>query len=94
MKDLYICEKNDIKPFSPHVVYSKKRKNTYHLQYVIDFYDDITNNIVLSIGTSDIDDYYPCFIDHFNNKSLAINKEPKKYKEYIRIEKLKRILDE
>lgn len=43
---------------------------------VIDFFDVKTGKVVLSVGTSEIDDYYPSFVAEFTPKNMAINTEP------------------
>jgi len=40
---------------------------------VIDFFDVVTGKIVISIGTTECDTYYPCFIAEFNPENMAIN---------------------
>lgn len=40
---------------------------------VVDFIDTTTGKIVLSIGTTNYDDYYPCFEGTFTPENMAIN---------------------
>lgn len=40
---------------------------------VIDFFDVKTGKVVLSVGTEDLDDYYPGFVAFFNPENMAIN---------------------
>jgi hypothetical protein len=40
---------------------------------VIDFFDVKTGKIVLSVGTDDLDDYYPSFVAEFTPENMAIN---------------------
>ena len=47
----------------------------YEKNDVIDFYDAITGKIVMSIGTENTDDYYPCFVGCFIPENMAINKD-------------------
>jgi hypothetical protein len=46
---------------------------------VIHFYDVVTGKVVISIGTLDIDSYYPCFIAEFNPENMAINNKEAHY---------------
>jgi hypothetical protein len=39
----------------------------------IDFYDTKTNKIVLSVGTRDVDDYYPLFVAIFIPENMSLN---------------------
>ena len=45
----------------------------YSVNDVVDFYDQITGKIVMSIGTENTDDYYPCFVACFNPENMSIN---------------------
>lgn len=40
---------------------------------IIDFYDVKTGRVVLSVGTSYADNYYPSFVAEFMPESMAIN---------------------
>jgi len=44
---------------------------------VIEFIDMTTGEVVLEIGTCDLDDYYPGFVANFNPAAMACNKTPK-----------------
>jgi len=39
----------------------------------IEFFDSITGKIVLSVGTENVDDYYPIFISRFNPENMVCN---------------------
>jgi hypothetical protein len=42
---------------------------------VIDFTDSATGKIVLSVGTQDTDDYYPCFVAEFTPENMTVNRK-------------------
>lgn len=42
---------------------------------IIQFIDDLTNKVVLEIGTDNTDDYYPYFVAKFNPENMSINKK-------------------
>jgi hypothetical protein len=48
-------------------------KTNYNEHDIIDFYDVKTGKIVLSIGTEDVDDYYPMFVAFFDPTAMSIN---------------------
>ena len=48
-------------------------KGDYERSDILDFYDVKTNKIVLSIGTDNIDDYYPCYIGEWTPENLCLN---------------------
>lgn len=47
----------------------------YMANHVIDFYDSLTGKLVMSIGTENTNDYYPCFVAYFNPENMSINGE-------------------
>lgn len=60
--------------FTPVQVFGIMRgKENYNENHVIDFYDVKTGKIVLSVGTSNSDDYYPSFVAEFTPESMVIN---------------------
>jgi hypothetical protein len=76
MEDLEINRKdaNVANKFKSVEVYIIKRcNNDYKNNDIIDIYDVITNKIVLSIGTDNIDDYYPCYIGEWSPENLSLN---------------------
>ena len=92
MKDLFVTKEICKNKIPPHIVEGKKKPNGYGKNDVIDFYDVFTNKIVLSIGTSDCDDYYPCCQMLFTPEHLAVNDMPEMYNKWLRESKLNRIL--
>jgi len=78
--------------FNPHIVNAKYRIEPFYRHDIIDFYDIITNKIVMSLGTNHEDSWYPCCEMYFDPKNLAINAEPVKYKIFMREKKLERVL--
>jgi len=49
----------------------------YEKNNVLDFVDATNGKIVLSIGTADIDDYYPGFVGDWTPENLSINEGAK-----------------
>lgn len=42
---------------------------------IIQFFDQLTNLVVLEIGTENTDDYYPYFVANFSPENMSINKK-------------------
>ena len=62
--------------FKPIRVFGVMRgEQNYNKNDVIDFYDAKTGKIVLSVGTADIDDYYPYFVAEFTPENMILNAE-------------------
>ena len=40
---------------------------------ILKLVDRVTGEVILIVGTKDLDDYYPLFISYFNPKGMAIN---------------------
>jgi len=40
---------------------------------ILQLIDTTTNEVVLSIGTANVEDYYPYFVGHFNPKAMSVN---------------------
>jgi len=60
--------------FPPHKVIGKMREDgVYSKNDVIEFYDAVTNKVVLAFGTDNYDDYYPCCIMEWYPENLAAN---------------------
>ena len=94
LEQLIITDRECKNKIPPHLVRGKFRKDdTYGKNDTVEFIDVITNSVVMAIGTDNIDDYYPGCVMEFNPTELAVNKEPEKYKEFLRERKLKRILN-
>lgn len=76
-----MCEKILVLPtkktetsFEPVVVYGVPRNNIgYYENEIVDFYDIVTNKIILSIGTESVNDYYPTFIMDWIPENLCLN---------------------
>jgi len=67
-----ICEIQNT--FPPLIVIGKEMLDTeYKKNDGLDFIDKITGKIVLSIGTENIDDYYPAFVQRFHPENMAHN---------------------
>jgi hypothetical protein len=64
----------DVTRFAPHrVVGSMRPRDEYGENDVLEFRDIITGGVVLAIGTSNSDDYYPSFVAEWNPENLAAN---------------------
>jgi hypothetical protein len=50
-----------------------KGKGKYNENDVIQFYDTITNKIILEIGTSNANDYYPSWVAKWYPENLCLN---------------------
>ncbi len=60
--------------FQPVFVLGTKRKDEDYMKNdVVDFIDCITGKVVLSIGTENTDDYYPCFVAEFTPENMWMN---------------------
>ncbi len=60
--------------FEPCKVFGAMRINDrYGRCDIIDFSDAITSKIVLSVGTENLDDYYPMWIAEFTPENMASN---------------------
>lgn len=60
--------------FPPQKVIGKVRPNgEYEINDVIEFYDAVTDKLVLAIGTVNTDDYYPSCVLDWNPENMAIN---------------------
>ena len=60
--------------FKPVQVFGiMRRDENYNKNDIIDFYDVKTGKIVLSVGTSNSDDYYPSFVAEFTPESMVLN---------------------
>lgn len=73
--ELKIDDVDTKNPFSGvEVVASYRNINKYNeTSEIIDFIDTTTGEVVLSVGTDNSDDYYPCFVAHFNPAAMSIN---------------------
>lgn len=64
--------------FAPvKVIGSMRPDDDYEKNNVLDFVDATNGKIVLSIGTADIDDYYPGFVGDWTPENLSINEGAK-----------------
>lgn len=56
-----------------HVIAFRQPDDDYGKNDVIQFKDTTTGEVVLEIGTSNVDDYYPCYVGSFHPQAMAIN---------------------
>jgi len=40
---------------------------------ILDLIDEVTGKVVLSVGTDNTDDYYPCFVSEYTPENMACN---------------------
>jgi len=74
MKDIEEVDIKVVNQFPPCKVEGVRREDVeYQKNDVIDFYDLITGQVVMSIGTENTDDYYPCYIAYFDPTAMKIN---------------------
>lgn len=74
MRDIVKSEYKVKNTFGPCRVIGTMRENDYLYNYdVLDFVDAKTGLAVLSVGTRDFDDYYPCWVASFSPENMAIN---------------------
>ncbi len=63
--------------FPPQKVYAKMKvndpKNPYDTDEILEFFDQKTDKLILEIGTSNIDDYYPSCIMNWSPQNMNIN---------------------
>lgn len=60
--------------FEPQKVIGRMKENSeYQNNDVVQFFDAITEKIVLEVGTENSDDYYPYCVIYWNPENLSIN---------------------
>lgn len=76
MERLFVSDEPMSNVFPPIKVEGRKRppENGYE-QDVLELYDAETKLLVLAVGTRDVDDYYPAFVDEFNPQNMVTNAE-------------------
>ena len=75
MKSLVICESPNMNNvFPPLPVIGRHRENgAYSEDDILELIDVVTGKTVLEVGTTNVDDYYPCFVAWFNPEGMAHN---------------------
>lgn len=74
MRHCIVVEDKIKNRFSPVEVYGiMKGPDCYDQNDIIQFYDTSTNKIVLEIGTSHTDDYYPSWVAKWSPENLCLN---------------------
>lgn len=73
--ELLVCDDKISNTFPPHTVIGAMKESDYSGDHsdVIQFKDEITGEIVLEVGTEDINDYYPMCVMRWRPQNLAIN---------------------
>ncbi len=77
LDEILITDEKISNTFDPQRVIGKMKddKEDYHTQVndTIQFFDAVTNKLVLEIGTDNADDYYPYCVMDWHPENLAIN---------------------
>lgn len=74
MKSLMISDEKCTNIFPKHIVMGKMKSNSnWGENDILELYDINNGRLVLSVGTSNTDDYYPCFEAQFTPENLSIN---------------------
>lgn len=74
MREILVSNKPIKNKFEPVQVNGVMRPNTRgYSNDIVDFYDVKTGKVVLSVGTEDLDDWYPNFVGYFDPTAMAIN---------------------
>ena len=71
IKQSKVVVKNTFAPV--HVMGIMRGKSDYNENDVVDFYDTKNGKVILSVGTENTNDYYPCFVAEFTPENMAIN---------------------
>lgn len=82
--EIVICDDKVSNTFPEHKVIGKMNTGDNSGNYggenhIIEFYDAETKGVVLEIGTSNSDDYYPCAVIHWTPENLELNQAVNKY---------------
>lgn len=69
MSELFISKDSDMKNVFPErLVYCEMEAGDND---ILNIYDTETKQVILSVGTSNFDDWYPCFVAHFDPTAMA-----------------------
>lgn len=76
MKEIVISEDQMVNTFPPVEVIGKHRtKGEYSGEDdILELIDTETGKVVIEVGTTEIDDYYPGFVANFNPENMITNK--------------------
>lgn len=75
MEDIAVIDAPIKNKFAPCEVLAIMRSDTngYEKNEVLDCIDTTTGKVVLSVGTRNVDDYYPCWVAEFTPENMSIN---------------------
>ena len=74
MRDIVKSDYKVKNKFKPCMVMGQMREDDkYDTNEILDLVDVKTGKVVLSVGTENTNDYYPCWIATFTPESMAIN---------------------
>lgn len=69
MSELFISKDSDMKNVFPErLVYCEMEAGDND---ILNIYDTETKQVILSVGTSNFNDWYPCFVAHFDPTAMA-----------------------
>jgi hypothetical protein len=69
MSELFISKDPDMKNVFPERLVYCKMEHGYN--DILNIYDTETNRLILCVGTSNFDDWYPCFVAHFDPTAMS-----------------------
>ena len=77
MKYLRVSESPTVNTFPPVKVVGNMRKGSdyYSENDVLELRDFYTGDVVLAVGTANIDDYYPYWVGEFSPEKMSVNRE-------------------
>lgn len=69
MSELFVSKDSDMKNvFHERLVYCEMEAGDND---ILNIYDTETKQVILSVGTSNFNDWYPCFVAHFDPTAMA-----------------------
>lgn len=69
MSELFVSKDSDMKNVFPErLVYCEMEAGDND---ILNIYDTETKQVILSVGTSNFNDWYPCFVAHFDPTAMA-----------------------
>lgn len=75
MDEIKVTDTKLSNSFDPVYVFCIMREGGYYRNEILDVYDTKNGKIVLSVGTKDVDDYYPSFVSDWMPENLAVNQD-------------------
>lgn len=76
MRELIKSDAKISNTFPPiEVLVIEREDSNYESCDILDFIDVITGKIILSIGTDNTDDWYPCFVANWSPEDMCLNQK-------------------